>query len=74
MALSHCPPSECAPTVRVSAQSFRIYTGSTAVSDFEIGFSVTGRDLSIPLALAIRVEPAPTGLNDLTKFLQALEK
>jgi hypothetical protein len=29
--------SECAPTVRSLAESFRIYSGSTAVGNFEIG-------------------------------------
>src|SRR4029077_11513335 len=38
----YAPPenaSECAPTVRPSAESFLIYSGSTAVWNFEIGSS-----------------------------------
>src|ERR1700721_2522444 len=36
----YAPPenaSECAPTVRPSAESFLIYSGSTAIGNFEIG-------------------------------------
>src|SRR5580700_4666551 len=38
----YAPPenaSECAPTVRPSAESFLIYSGSTVVGNFEIGSS-----------------------------------
>ena len=38
----YAPPenaSECAPTVRPSAKSFLIYSGSTAIGNFEIGSS-----------------------------------
>ena len=41
----YAPPenaSECAPTVRPSAESFLIYSGSTAVGNFEIGSSHDG--------------------------------
>src|ERR1700733_3873351 len=40
----YAPPenaSECASTVRPSAESFLIYSGSTAVGNFEIGSSCT---------------------------------
>src|ERR1700722_3942076 len=41
----YAPPenaSECAPTVRPSAESFLIYSGSTAIGDFEIASRLFG--------------------------------